>query len=470
MRARRLLSAMVFSALISCPIFASDHSSVLNQVQELIKQKDYSAAKGLLANRLKVDRNSYKLWLALGYVYEADSDYIQALKAFMRASELQTGIDGLATRINRLQEMAKSQPQKVSKENSDDAGKARDLMVDARYKHSFKEYLEAYKLFVKAVELDRSILAHDYGFINNGLKYFSENANQPEHQFYLGAYNFYAGLYQKAEDMLNDYSREYPKGTCIEIARNMLQECKDIATQAAAAEAAVIAASKTEEANVQQKQKAASSATTDDQPYTVAIDEPQFGEIQQTYEVSPDGEPFEIAEARAKVNMLLQNFDRESDDEKKFQILWRIGVIRQPFPEVMSKFSSLLAKDSIETIYATLEALEKINLPGAEACAPQLYQLLGHKDVRVVFRAIQSFVKMPVQAEKVVPRLFNIYQNERHDIRKNLIIRAFKAYKTDALAILDAMIKDAPGPNKRPIAEVISKLTGESVEDIVRNS
>jgi len=479
MRANRFFAVMILSVFVLSAglAMAADNAAVLTQVQELIKQKDYAAAKGILAQRLKIDRNSYKLWLALGYVYEADADYEQALKAFMRASELQTGIEGLATRINRLQELAKSQPKKVvGSDDADAQGKARNLLINARYKHSFKDYLEAYQLFIQAVELDRSILARDYGFINNGLNYFNENANQPEHQFYLGAYNFYAGAYQKADDMLSDYIREYPEGTNVDTARSMLQECRDIVAQAKAAEAteaAAAAAAEAEKSRSGQTETATASATPaaagEGQPYVVAIDEPVF-ETQQTYAASNSGEPLEIVEARAKVAKLISEYDKETDEEKKHSILWRIGVIRQPFPEVMDKFSSLMNKGSIETIYATLEALDKIGLPGAEACVADLYRLLNHDDIRVSFRAIQSFGRMPMQAEKVVPKLFNLYQIEKLAIRKNQIIRTFKAYGENGITVLDTMIKAAQGPDKRPIAEVISILTGESVEDIISRS
>jgi tetratricopeptide (TPR) repeat protein len=480
MRANRFFVVVILSVFVLSAnfIFAADNAAVLNQVQELIKQKDYAAAKGLLAQRLKTDRNSYKLWLALGYVYESDNDYEQALKAFIRASELQTGIDGLATRIIRLQELVKSQPKKKIDSNSADAqGKARNLLINARYKHSFKEYLEAYQLFIQAVELDRSILARDYGFINNGLAYFKENANQPEIQFYLGAYNFYAGLYPKADDMLSDYIREYPKGQHSDTAKSLLQECRDIVAQAKAAEAAEIAALAAAEADrsrvasqEQNKTEDATQATADGaKPYVVAIETPEFA-TEQIYQEIPDGESLEIVEAKAKVIALLGEFDRETDSEKKYGILWRIGVIQQPFPEVIEKFSSLMAGGNIETIYATLEALDKIGLPGAENCVGDLYRLLDHRDVRVTFRAIQSFRRMPMQGARVIPKLFNIYQNEKHEIRKNLIVRTFQSYGEDGIAVLNAMVKAAPGDNKKPIAEIISILTGESVDDIINNS
>ncbi|OGK08243.1 MAG: hypothetical protein A2W80_10650 [Candidatus Riflebacteria bacterium GWC2_50_8] len=476
MRAGNIFATTILAIFISGSVNAADTAATLNQAQELIKQKDYAAAKGLLARQLKTDRNSYKLWLALGYVYEADNDYEQALKAFMRASELQTGIEGLATRINRLQELVKSQPKKATADATDAEAKARNLLNTARYKHSFKEYLESYKLFVEAVELDRSILARDYGFIDNGLKYFSENANQPEHQFYLGAYNFYAGLYPKSEEMLADYIRDYPKGTQIETAENMLQECKDIIAQAKAAQIAAEAAAAAEIKTVDARVAPASVSSDTAQPYVVKYAEPQFSDIplqqddaQQTYGEN-QGESFDLAMSREKALKLLNDFDQESDYEKKYDILWRIGVIRQPLPEVMGKFSSLLEDDKIETVFATLEALEKIGLPGAEACLPKVYQLLGHKDPRIVYRAIESFSKMPMHADKIVPRLFNIYQTEKYSIRKNVIINTFKSYKDDAIMILDAMIKEAEGPGKRPLAEIISLLTGEKVEEIINRS
>jgi tetratricopeptide (TPR) repeat protein len=477
MRANSFLVATILATTLSLTGYAADSSAILSQAQEFIKQKDYSAAKGLLARQLKIDRNSYKLWLALGYVYEADNDYEQALKAFMRASELQTGIDGLATRITRLQELVKSQPKKAAADSTDAAAKARELLNTARYKHSFKDFLESYKIFVEAVELDRSILAHDYGFIENGLKYFNENANKPEYQFYLGAYNFYAGLYPKADDMLSDYIREYPQGQYVETAKSLLQECRDVVAQAKAAEAAetvALAAAEADKARAVSQDKdrtkdQTQSVAVGDKPYVVAIDNPEFS-TEQPYQESSDGGSLEMAEARTRVISLLSDYERETDAETKHGILWRIGVIQQPFPEVIEKFSGLMAEGDIETIYATLEALDKIGLPGAENCVGDLYRLLDHNDLRVSFRAIQSFRRMPMQGAKVIPKLFNIYQNENHAIRKNLVVMAFKSYGEDGVAILNAMIKAAPGPNKRPIAEIISILTGESVEDIISNS
>ncbi|PKL43257.1 MAG: hypothetical protein CVV41_11090 [Candidatus Riflebacteria bacterium HGW-Riflebacteria-1] len=476
MRANSFLVATILATTLSLTGYAADSSAILNQAQEFIKQKDYSAAKGLLARQLKIDRNSYKLWLALGYVYEADNDYEQALKAFMRASELQTGIDGLATRITRLQELVKSQPKKAAADSTDAAAKARELLNTARYKHSFKDFLESYKIFVEAVELDRSLLANDYGFIDRGLKYFSENANQPEHQFYLGAYNFYAGLYPRSEEMLADYIRDYPQGAQAAKAKTLLQECKDIIAQAKAAQIAaeVAAAAEIKTADARLAPALVSSDTA--QPYVVKHAEPQFldtplqfDDTQQTYG-DDQGESFDLAVSREKALQLLNEYDKESDYEKKHDIIWKIGVIRQPFPEVMGKFSSLLEDDKIETVFATLEALEKIDLPGAEFCLPKVYQLLGHKDPRLVYRAIESFSKMPMHADKIVPRLFNIYQTEKYSIRKDMIINTFKSYKNDAIMVLDAMIKEAEGPGKRPLAEIISLLTGEKIEEIINKS
>ena len=464
MRACKFFAATILGLFISCTIYASDTASTLNQVQDLIKKQDYTTAKGLLARRLKIDRNSYKLWLALGYVYEADSDYEQALKAFVRASELQTGIEGLATRITRLQELVKSQPAKKAADASDKETRAANLLNDARYKYSFKDYLEAYQLFIEAVELDRSILAHDYGFINNGLEYFNKNANQPEHQFYLGAFSFYSGLYSKAEEMLTDYSKEYPDGTHVEIAKRMIQECKEIVAQVQAAQ---VAAAELAKPPVASKTAIIAQDGKTEQPAVIEVEEPQFTEPGQTFTSEP-GEPLEVTMGREKALKLLNDYENEGDSEKQYNIIWSIGMIRLPIPRVMSKFAQLLESDSIDTIFATLEAVEKIDLPGAEICLPQLYSLLEHKDVRAVYRAVQSFSRMPMQADKVVPKIFQIYQKEKIDIRKKLIINTFKAYKNDAEIVLDAMLKEAEEQNKRPIAEVLSILTGEDVETLLQ--
>lgn len=459
--------------LVTSIAVGADHASTLAQVQKYILKKEFATAKGLLAQRLKSDRTAYQLWVALGEVYEAEESYDNALKAYYRASELQTGIKGLAARINRLQSLVRLRSGKPDSQPLQDKDEARQLLIDARYKHSFKDYLEAYQLFIKAVELDRSILARDYGFVNNGLQYFTENANQPGNQFYLGAYNFYSGLYPKSENMLKDYLRDFPEGEHVAIAKKMLDECREIEHQARAAEAAeaaALAAAEAEKARANQQANATETAkVSDDQPFVVSVAEPQFENTQKAPQIMP-GENLEIAEARAKANKLLNDYDRESNSSKKYRILWRLGVMRQPFPEVMNRFSSLLAKGNIETIYATLEALDKIGLPGAESCVSDLYRLLSHKDPRISYRAIKSFGKLPMHADKIVPKLFNIYQLEKYEIRKNQVIRTLQAYKEDGVAVLDAMLRAAASANKRPIAKVISILTGLSVEEIIRNS
>ncbi|KAF1081974.1 MAG: hypothetical protein GQF41_1614 [Candidatus Rifleibacterium amylolyticum] len=277
--------------------------------------------------------------------------------------------------------------------------------------------------------------------------------------------------------MLSDYLRDFPEGRHSETARNLLKECRDIVAQtraAEAAEAAALAAAEAEKAAADKPTPGngtdpTNAATDSGKPYVVAIAEPEFEPV-QIYEADPSGDPLDIVEARAKVSKLISEYDRETDEEKKHSILWRIGVIQQPFPEVMAKFSSLMANGSIETVYATLEALDKIGLPGAEACVADLYRLLDHNDIRISYRAVQSFGRMPMQAEKIVPKLFNLYQTEKYAIRKNLLVRTFKAYGENGIAVLDAMIKAAAGPDKRPIAEVISILTGQNVEEIISNS
>lgn len=453
-----LLSAFILLSAVTA--HSTNVSETLNQVQQHLREKDHQAARSLLTEALKSNRSEYKLWLALGYVYESEQNYDMALKAFRFASELKTSIPGLSDRIIRLQELVKANAKEISGSNNDQQNQT--LLEKARYLLAFNKELEGYQTFYEAVEADRSILSNDFGFISKGLDFFKKNQNLPDALFFLGAFTYYSGQYEKSSVLLERFIATSEDSPRREDAKRLLNESREILKMATAAPAEPVPPARQPEA-------AGNNAVNSAGQTTQEVEIPE-ADIPQVDFDSASGESFAINLAKQKALKLLEEYDQETDSQKKLQIIWRLGLLRLPLPEVMAKMAEFLSSDDIQTIVATLRALVKIGNPGAQICGPYIINLLDNDEFVTKWSAITTLENLPILPGRAIPRLFKIYRNEKNAARQGMIIRTLNGYGPVGITVLQKMLEDATGPNKRPIAEVISILTGENVETILRDS
>ncbi len=451
-----LLSAFILLSAVTA--HATNVSETLNQVQQYLRQKDHQAARSLLTDALKSNRSEYKLWLALGYVYESEQNYDMALKAFRFASELKTSIPGLSERIIRLQELVKANAKEISGSNNDQQNQT--LLEKARYLLAFNKELEGYQTFYEAVEADRSILSNDFGFISKGLEFFKKNQSLPDAMFFLGAFTYYSGQYEKASVLLENFISSSEESPRQEDAKRLLAESREILKMAFTAEPDM--KNKPAQTSVEQKVD-----TTSQQIKEIEI--PETETFQENFD-SSSGESFAINLAKQRALKLLEEYDRETDTQKKLQIIWRLGLLRLPLPEVMAKMAEFLSTNDIQTVVSALRALVKIGNPGAQICGPHIINLLDNDEFVIQWSAITTLEDLPLLPGRAIPRLFKIYRNEKRAARQGIIIRTMNGYGPTGIAVLQKMLEDATGPNKRPIAEIISILTGENVETILRDS
>lgn len=439
---------------------ASGVASILNQVQIHLKEKDFSAARSLLTQELKVNKNEYKLWLALGYVYEAEQNYEMALKAFAFASELKTSIPGLSERILRLQELVKANAKELAGKNNDT--QTQTLIERARYLIAFGKELEGYQTFYEAVEADRSILSRDYGLISKGLDFFRLNQNIADSRFYLGAFTYYSGQYEKAAILLEDFIATSEESPRREDARRLLQESREVIR---------LATARTPEVKKPADKPAQTAETNKDAVVKDIEVGSEYAPAEPTANFNPGtGESFALNLAKQKALKLLEEYEDEGDSRIKLQIIWRLGLIRLPLPEVMAKMAEFLSSDDIQTVVSALRALVKIGQPGAEICGPHIVNLLNNDEFVIKWSAITTLEQLPILPGRAIPRLFKVYLNEKKSSRQGIILRTFSGYGKTGVSVLKKMLEDATGPNKRPIAEVLSVLTGENVETILRDS
>jgi hypothetical protein len=181
-------------------------------------------------------------------------------------------------------------------------------------------------------------------------------------------------------------------------------------------------------------------------------------------------ENYAVTLARARVLELLSEFDNTSVKKQKLKIIWRLGDMRMPFPELMAKFASILNSEDSIIVMAALKAISRIGMPGAKICAPYIAPLIEEDNFYVKWTTIKILQDLPIVPETLVPALVKLYKEEKVTMKQNLIINAIFAYGVTGQNILRRMISEAPGPDKRPIAEILSILTGEDIEKIIRES
>lgn len=463
-----VILACLLTLILSCiSTAASNVADVLNQVKEHLKQKDFASARTLLTDALKTNKEEYRLWLGLGYVYEEEQDYPKALQAFTFASELKTNIPGLSERIIRIQELVKTNWKEISGDSTEktDEKANQSLLEKARYLLAFGKELEGYKTFYEAVEADRSILANDFGLVEKGLNFFLKNSGKdPESEFFTGAYQYFSGQYDKASAQLKKYISKNEDSPRSQDAKKLLEETLEIIRMANA---------KQDPAETTKKPvKIPASATADVSNQTSNIEPVQeYASVEETSVTETvSGESFSITLARERALKLLSDYDREPDSRKKLEIIWRVGLIRLPDPEIMAKMAEFLGSSDIQTVVATLEALTKIGMNGAQICGPHVLNLLDSDEFIIKWSTIRTLEVLPLLPGKAIPRLFRIYQKEDRSARQGMILTTMNAYGEPGRNVLRQMLQDATGPNKRPIAQILSILTGESVENLIRDS
>jgi len=204
-------------------------SEVLKKTSELMRERKYQEARQLVSESLKQEKESHRLWLAMGYISEADGKYQEALEAFYEARKLKADSEGLKERIARLENLLKGSatPATSNSEATETLTRARYFVESGNTKKGLVE-------FVKAVYLDRSLIGSEQKMIDLGLKFFSNPENlftTEEKTCYLGFYSFFAGNYADARRELTDYVTRFPEGSEVAKAKQQLEEINQLEEQ-----------------------------------------------------------------------------------------------------------------------------------------------------------------------------------------------------------------------------------------------
>ncbi len=322
-------------------------SRILRNTNALMREKKYDeAAQGILA-KLKTNRNSYKLWLALGYVLEADEQNEKALKAFYNARNLKMGIEGLRERIIRLEALLA-----LKKEDNSVVENESGILEQAKQSIARKNIKKGLELFSEAVLKDRKLLATENTLLSLGLAYFSNEKNSivdEERHYYLGLFSFFNGDYDAAGTELEKLVMRFPDSRMLETAQGKIAEINLIKKQMR--EASVIAPAK----NIP-PEKTAQNVATADKPATTPVKEPEKTAyippvVQDEYAAfSSDelySEAINLANTRPTkaIGLISRAISKGSDNSAHYQTLADLYASRKGFKkEAIATYRKIIEK------------------------------------------------------------------------------------------------------------------------------
>lgn len=361
-------------------------SEVLKKTSELMRERKYQEARQLVSESLKQEKESHRLWLAMGYISEADGKYQEALEAFYEARKLKADSEGLKERIARLENLLKgaATPATSNSEATETLTRARYFVESGNTKKGLVE-------FVKAVYLDRSLIGSEQKMIDLGLKFFSNPENlftTEEKTCYLGFYSFFAGNYADARRELTDYVTRFPEGSEVAKAKQQLEEINQLEEQLRSMKTPVKTPvkppvkqaekkpeEKPAEAASPETDKAADQKSSEEKP--VYVQTPKVDEYAGMDSAQLYSEAMSLAERRPlkAIGLLGRAINEGTTDPQYYQSLADLYASRKGFEkEAISTYRTIMEK--FPGTMAASDAKRKILQmhPSAEQRAKEVFE------------------------------------------------------------------------------------------------
>lgn len=155
------------------------------------------------------------------------------------------------------------------------------------------------------------------------------------------------------------------------------------------------------------------------------------------------------------------------DTERQCRLIWELGNSRLQNAEVMSALIGQLESTEIEVLNMTMEAVGKIGAPSAAAAIDNLIGLIEHEDPLIKFLAIETLGKIKEQPEKIIPILIKDYAEENDQYLKRHIYYWVNKFGKSGLQVLYHELDGTDRVDRKPVAELISRITGEKVQNLI---
>lgn len=425
----------------------------------------------------KLKNTSYKseLFKATGYL--KTKQLKKALVSYKKAYEFNSKDNDNLKEIKLLQARIEIETKYLSL-NTDQLKS--EYLMSLVAKNREKKPDSAYKYFLQAFEYNKSLSANDDGIISEAIEFYRFHLKDKRifPRLFLGIFLEIQGDYKTAILRLNEclYRSDLPaiykekaqqylaKAEKIENINKMARLAEKKAAEAERLKKDKLTRNKTKLVN-----KPSKLTNTKHTGMKTSKKKPKYKEASSPYtpltEIAKDS-PY-TKYVQAEVDKLMERLDEAPEQNETYAIIRKLGNCRLQDEAVMAKLLYLLDTDDVAQISCVLESIYKIGPPTAKVAVPYILPLLK-KDKRIVqVYAMEALSKINCEPKKVIPAMFNEYKNSRNTYEERLFYRYITSFGAKAIPVLYSMLEDAIGPDKRPIARILSRMTGKSIDDLI---
>lgn len=465
MKIIRYLTALLLIILSTLPVFSAQlddkATNALSLALEMFKADEYLPAVDLLKEAEKNLGGNFNYWLYLGLGYQRTGQTEQAIDAYERAGAINPDAGNLPSRIRALKLETKRLKYVAVKLNTD---KEKSAYLMAKARQFRKKYLldQAFRYFLQALMYDKELLKHDEGFITAGEVFY--NLKKTEHaELFLGILQFFQGDRDNAEKNITVFLESSPPGAEFlqRRAQEYLQKIQLLKAQAQMASAAEAKASAIKIVTQKVNKPPHASANQD-----VEAIEAELELVANARFSEPDSGFVEFFATEVAKKQIAE-LNRTEEPDKKCRIIWELGNSNLQNPEVMAALNDNLLDEDIGVVSSTLEAIGKIGAPAAVAVIDSLLNLMDHEELTIKFMAIETLGKIKEQPQKVVPVLLRDYIAEKDIYLKRHVYYWVNKFGKPGVNVLYRELEEADRVDRAPIAELISRITGEKVQALI---
>ncbi|GAB4269969.1 MAG: hypothetical protein Kow0029_06390 [Candidatus Rifleibacteriota bacterium] len=462
-----LLVFLISSANAAIP------DSVMQKALEMYKLDFYLPAIDLLENAAKSESDkTFNYLIYLGLAYQKTDQLDKALETYQKALNLNPSARNLENRISALK-IKMADPDFSSAKLESPKEKARWLVAAAIKEKNAGELAKAFILLFQAIEYDEQVLYEQEQLVIQAEIYFnlqSRKDNELDKLFH----SFYLILLKKSDcpqDTLKVFANTADKPAFLkELAVKYLEKLNQLKLKEK-----VLAEKKARESA-----KATQAVKSDNKPLKIVTSKPSRPKASNVEKEKPINTSFratpeDVARAEAagreyslkQAEALIDQLNNAATDKEKYQLIWQLGNLNAHSPEITAKFAEFLNSDDIPLISTTLDAIVKLGPPTSDNLIDYLSGLLDRENKTIEYLAIDALGKLRNHPSKVIPKLVKLYTKYDDIYQKRHAWYSIAQYGKGGLPVLYQILENTPTSDRAPIAEIINKISGESIQSLI---
>lgn len=472
---------MAFSTGYACA--QDDFESILPLVLDMYKYDQYLPAIDILEAEQEKLKNVFNYWLYLGLAYQRTNQLEKALKAFETASKLNEEATNLTTRIKNLNKAIADSDKAQIKDFKTNNEKASWLFEQADAQKDYKDKQEkALRTFIQAVEYNIQYLSNDKGFVRYGVTYYKLRIQEKAQyaKLFYAIYKYFEGEIPEAYKTIKEFknSDEEKSLAILKMENEYFKKLAEASNEMKELEKAEREYAKQQKEELERARLAAleeqKSSSTSENSSSKSSKRENSTDIRELEEEINDNsfgyrndKSFLAKYASEMAELKVAEFMAASDIKTKKALIWEMGHTGSQSEGVMDCIIEGLNMQNLDVFPNCVQAMMRIGSPSADRAMPSLVNLLDSERPAIRLAAIDAIIKMNTTPVLVVEKLVTRYDTEDNEFIQGRYVECVRRLGKPALDAAYAKLNEATRLERKPIATLISKVTGEKVQDLI---